>query len=435
MDELFSGTPSLFTLRLVLLHAAKGGRTRGLMILDVKCAFLYGPCRRVIYIELPVQDPLYGSDFVGVLRKAMYGTRDAPQIWACEVQGALESFGFIKSVFQPSVYFHREKNMIITVHVDDFLVSGELSDLDWLYDSILSKYDLKRSVLTKDVPCESSYLNRSIRWTGESFEIEGDRKHAQLLKHEWGMESCKPVDTPITKQNAEELNTGALLQEDAARKARRAIARINYMAQDRPDLSVAARVLSQGMAQPHEGIQVGIKRVIRYLARCPRCVLSVYPDAGRGLEVWTDSDWAGDLSTRRSCSGGMLFLWGVPVLHWSKLQSNVALSSGEAELNASVKAMSEAIGSFELVRELCGESLRMSLCTDASACKGILLRQGAGRIKHLGVKCLWAQGAIDSFGVRVEKVAREVNVADVLTHPVSGAELRAHLMRAGYHFP
>jgi hypothetical protein len=131
----------------------------------------------------------------------------------------------------------------------------------------------------------------------------------------------------------------------------------------------------------------------------------------------------------------MLFVHGVPLLHWSKLQSNIALSSGEAELNASVKAMSEAIGAFELVRELCGVSLKMSLCTDASACKGILLRQGAGRIKHLGVKCLWTQSAVEAFGVSVVKVGREINVADVLTHPVSGVELRAHLGRAGYHFP
>jgi hypothetical protein len=207
------------------------------------------------------------------------------------------------------------------------------------------------------------------------------------------------------------------------------------MAQDRPDLSVAARVLSQGMAQPHEGIKVGIKRVIRYLAKNPRCILKVNPDEERELEIWTDSDWAGDHLSRRSCSGGMLFVHGVPLLHWSKLQSNIALSSGEAELNGSVKAMSEGIGAFELIRELCGESHRMFLCADASACKGILLRQGAGRIKHLSVKCLWAQGAIESFGVSVVKVPRSINVADVLTHPVPGVEQRAHLERAGYYFP
>ena len=40
------------------------------------------------------------------------------------------------------------------------------------------------------------------------------------------------------------------MREDEAKKVWRAIARIDYMAQGRPDLSVAARVLSQCMARP-----------------------------------------------------------------------------------------------------------------------------------------------------------------------------------------
>jgi hypothetical protein len=48
MDELFSGTPSLVALRLMLVHAVLGGGRRCLMVLDVKRAFLYGDCKRVI---------------------------------------------------------------------------------------------------------------------------------------------------------------------------------------------------------------------------------------------------------------------------------------------------------------------------------------------------------------------------------------------------
>ena len=65
------------------------------MVMDVKCAFLHGVCRRRIYIELPRQDPKHGAaDLVGLLQKAMYGTRDAPQIWAKEVQKVMEGLGF-----------------------------------------------------------------------------------------------------------------------------------------------------------------------------------------------------------------------------------------------------------------------------------------------------------------------------------------------------
>ena len=124
-------------------------------------------------------------------------------------------------------------------------------------------------------------------------ELEGDEKHVKILQKEWAMDQCSEVDTPITKNGQDNLNNGEELHEEEARRARRAIARINYMAQDRPDISVAARVLSQCMAGPREGVLPAIKRVIRYLRRYPRCIIEIDSDQQvTELDVWTDSDWA-----------------------------------------------------------------------------------------------------------------------------------------------
>lgn len=433
MDELFSGTPSLMAVKVALAHAAKGGKSRGVMIMDVKAAFLYGKCRRKIYIELPSQDPRHGDGgLVGLLKKAMYGTRDAPQIWQKEVQKTMESFGFTMSVLQPSVYYHREKDMIVVVHVDDFLCSGDVADLEWLYKSLKQKYDLKRTLMVKSDESEVRYLNRRIRWKEEKFEMEGDEKHVNTLIKEWGMEHCKEVDTPITKNCQEQVHLGEELPEEDARRVRRSIARINYMAQDRPDLSVAARIMSQCMSRPREGVRTCVKRAIRYLRKYPRCILEVTPAAAFDqLDVWTDSDWAGDIVSRKSCSGGSLQLGGTTVQHWSKVQSNVALSSGEAELNSAVKGVSEAIGLQELIKEVFDINLAVRINVDASACRGILLRQGSGKVKHLSTKQLWVQGAIQSFGLEVRKVRRDANSADILTHPSSSDALAQGLQAMG----
>ena len=64
----------------------------------------------------------------------------------------------------------------------------------------------------------------------------------------------------------------------------------------------------------------------------------------------------------------------------------MALSSGEAELNSAVKGVSEAIGLQELIKEVFDVHLAVRLNVDASACRGILLRQGAGKVKHLTTK-------------------------------------------------
>ena len=132
MDELYANTPSLSCVKLAMVYAAQEGRQRKLMTLDVKSAFLYGAARRTIYIELPSADPQAGGDKVGVLRKALYGTRDAPQIWQHEVRRILKQMGFRQSCLQPSVYIHDAKEIFLVVHVDDFLIAADQQALNWV---------------------------------------------------------------------------------------------------------------------------------------------------------------------------------------------------------------------------------------------------------------------------------------------------------------
>ena len=110
---------------------------------------------------------------------------------------------------------------------------------------------------------------------------------------------------------------------------------------------------------------------------------------------------------------------GTVLMHWSKMQSNVALSSAEAELNACVKGLSDGLGLFNLISEALRVGPSLSLCTDASACRGMLLRHGTGKVKHLSVKQLWAQEVVRCFDVQVHRVPRANNPADLLTHSVS----------------
>ena len=217
-----------------------------------------------------------------------------------------------------------------------------------------------------------------------------------------------------------------------ATKVRRGIARVNYMAQDRPDLSAVAKTMSQHMAKPHEGVVPLLKRCVKYLKRFPTASLLVprgVPPDVQELVAWTDSDWAGDVDSRKSTSGGAIVYRGATIMHWSKAQSNVALSSAEAELNACVKGLSELLGLFNLVSEVLRIVPSLKLCTDASACRGMLLRHGAGKVNHLSVKQLWSQEVVQNFGVQIDRVARANNPADLLTHSVSFPVAESQLAR------
>ncbi len=125
---------------------------------------------------------------------------------------------------------------------------------------------------------------------------------------------------------------------------RRPAARINNVALDRPDLRLASRVAAGKLSNPLEGDGMLIKRVTRYLKERPRvAILYCFQETEPNIVVLTDSDWAGDESTGRSTRGGVVLNGTHTVTCWCNNQARVALSSCEAELNASLKGAIEGL--------------------------------------------------------------------------------------------
>ena len=107
---------------------------------------------------------------------------------------------------------------------------------------------------------------------------------------------------------------------------------------------------------------------------------------------------------------------GLHTLHWwSRKQACVALSSCEGEVNALVKGLSESL-LLNSICELFREGHMLEMFTDSSAAKGVVTRAGSGKLKHLCCKQLWIQEFVAEGRVTVNKVPREISVADALTH-------------------
>ena len=137
------------------------------------------------------------------------------------------------------------------------------------------------------------------------------------------------------------------------------------------------------MSKPHEAHWKKLKRLARYLITVPK-VSSFYPWGFVNDEVmgFSDSNWAGDKTTRKSTSGGAL-MWGDCLIKsWSKGQSVAALSSAEAELYAAIKTSCELLGIITIMGEWGiggeGEKLRGKVYADASVALGIISRNGIG---------------------------------------------------------
>ena len=112
----------------------------------------------------------------------------------------------------------------------------------------------------------------------------------------------------------------------------------------------------------------------------------------------------------------------------SRVQQRIALSSGEAELYAGVRGLSETPGFVHLMREFKSNDWgRIVPRVDDSACRAIMLKRGCGGLKHIIVKSLWVQEAVREYSIAIERVPRDVMHAYVLASPSSAVEVRKHL--------
>ena len=126
------------------------------------------------------------------------------------------------------------------------------------------------------------------------------------------------------------------------------------------------------------------------------------------MDGYTDSGWAGCQKSRRSTSGGCLMSGAHMLTQWSRTQHVISLSSAEAELHALCTCATEGLALKNICVEM-GLEMYFELLTDSSAAKGIVMRQGAGKVKHLDIKSLWIQERESLGGLKVLKVPRLEN--------------------------
>ena len=153
-----------------------------------------------------------------------------------------------------------------------------------------------------------------------------------------------------------------------------------------------------------------------------------WEEDGMKLQAFSDGDWAGCRKSRKSTSGGVIYLGDVAVRAWSSNQAVIALSSGEAEYYAALKGASAALGFQSMLRDL-GFEAAITLFTDSSAARGIIHRAGLGKLRHLETGYLWLQSAVKSKRLQVRKVIGTENPADLLTKHLAASEIWKYLDR------
>jgi len=205
----------------------------------------------------------------------------------------------------------------------------------------------------------------------------------------------------------------------------------------RPDIAFSVTALSRYNVQPLEMHATAAKRVLRYLKttagfrihfrRLPNPITIV---------GYTDSNWAGNLTTRKSV-GGCVFGLGNSdgnnelvisgLIHWqSKSQSVVALSTLEAEYIACSHATRESHWLRRMMKEATGGMAVKTVdgpvpigCDNQDAIKLITSGVIRQKSKHIDVKYHHVHDEQMKGAVKFQYVTSESNPADLLTKPLA----------------
>lgn len=356
--QLFAATPPLEALRAILSLAMsrrcsrRGGRLK-LGFIDIKKAHLFGKVKRKIFIELPAEAGV-SSDFVGELKYSLYGTRDAAANFERTYTEVLVNHGFVQGVSNPCLFHHLEWDVAMMVHGDDFVVCADQDAILATTEALQTKFELKLRAALGDGGAaagaspaapwveqqEVRILNRIVRWKADAQEIEyeADPRHAELAIAALGLQAGKGVSSPATKVSAEELERGStLLSREQAKVYRSVAMRLQYLAQDRPDIQFPCKERARFMSQPAERDLVALKRIARYLISHPRLIWSfALQQLPKKVVVYADSDHAGCLLTRKSTTGIAMMLGKHCIRTNSNTQADLSLSSGEAEFYGAI---------------------------------------------------------------------------------------------------
>lgn len=123
-----------------------------LTFIDVKDAFLLVDQVKLVLVEKPqwwrpeeLERLHPGERRYWTLLKCLPGQRDGGARWYDHLSFRLEDIGFQHHLSLPSLFRHEEKPLAAVCHVDDLIVAGEMSSIEWLLAAMRSKFVLSES--------------------------------------------------------------------------------------------------------------------------------------------------------------------------------------------------------------------------------------------------------------------------------------------------
>ena len=195
-----------------------------------------------------------------------------------------------------------------------------------------------------------------------------------------------------------------------------------------------------------------VDHIVKYLIKTKDDGLNFKPTRSKCIEVYADADFCGnwmketaedDVSTAKSRSGYVIAYAGCPIIWASKLQTQVALSTTEAEYIALSQALRETIPVMQLLEESKQRKISSYDNNPIVKCKEFEDNSGAlelartpkigPRTKHLNIVYHHFREHVRKGLIQVLPISTDDQIADLFTKTLPQNSFLKH-RKALLHF-
>ncbi|KAE8248428.1 hypothetical protein A4X03_0g6779, partial [Tilletia caries] len=421
-SDTFAPVARLATIRLVISIALALDLSLG--SIDIKTAYLNGKLYDEVYMQQP---PEYddGTGRVCLLRRAIYGVKQAGRAWFDTLKARLLLAGYEQVGSEPCLFvrFGAGGSVILAVYVDDIVIAARGQEgVAKVKAEFASWYKIT------DNGGLSHILGMRVDHDPRTRTAKlGQTAYIDFLVRKYKMESETALPTPMTDASRQlGPNLSGQASKSEVHDFAALIGCLLWLAQGtRPDIAFPVGYLARFMSNPSPAHFLAAKRILRYLKGTRTKGLHFTGTEKAAISGWSDSDHATDHSTRRSVSAYIFRVFGNMVTWRSKLQATVSVSSTEAEYIALSEASREAKWLRSVLTEL-GIKLRRAtdILTDNKGAEAISKDPGQhGKTKHIEVHHHLVRKLQEMKEVLVGRVHTDSNPADMLTKVMTREKL------------
>jgi len=344
-NETFAPVAKATTFRLMLALA----RVLKLRIhqLDVDSAFPYADLDEDVYIT-PPPGMRMDKGYCLKLEKSLYGLKQAPRNWNKNIVDYIKSLGFQQCILDNCLFVKHvgDEVYLISLYVDDILIAGsKINVIEEIKGKFTQKYEMK------DLGEVNYYLGMRISRSEDYIGLDQTgyirevlNKYDDLLRGLEHRHYTTPMERDLKLRKVESIEMSQKHREYVDKfPYQNIVGALLYLAiNTRPDISYTVGVLARFNTAPNYRACKALIRVLVYLRDTAEFGIK-FRDDDFNLFAYSDADWAGDLDSRRSTTGYVVYAAGGPIAWQSKLQSTVAVSTMEAEYMAAFGAIQELI--------------------------------------------------------------------------------------------